>query len=201
MPRINTDSLATQREWRRSQLMNAATEIALETGAYDISVAAVAARAGLSRTSVYEYFASSSEIVADLIIEELANFTEYLSGQIDGLADPYESIEIWITRSLEYVADGRHMLAKTLSAVDLPREHSSAIGIAHRKLLAPLSSHLTAAGITDTRQALGLIQSATDSATRRIEADCDAEKEITTTSQFCIAGIKAISDRVNATSL
>ena len=71
MPRISTATLAEHREWRRQQLIAAATAIALEAGGSAVTVAAVAERAGLSRTSVYEYFGSSAEPVADLIVDEL----------------------------------------------------------------------------------------------------------------------------------
>ncbi|MSY55222.1 MAG: TetR family transcriptional regulator, partial [Actinobacteria bacterium] len=55
MPRINTATLSEHRDWRRNQLIAAASAIALEQGGQAITVAAVAERAGLSRTSVYEY--------------------------------------------------------------------------------------------------------------------------------------------------
>ena len=45
----------------------------MESGGSAVSVSAVAQRAGMSRTSVYEYFASSADLVADLIIEELSH--------------------------------------------------------------------------------------------------------------------------------
>ena len=70
MPRIETETLAEHRDWRRNQLIEAAASIAMESGGAAITVAAVAQRAGLSRTSVYEYFGSGSELVADLVIDE-----------------------------------------------------------------------------------------------------------------------------------
>jgi AcrR family transcriptional regulator len=69
MPKIETQTLSQHRDWRRSQLIDAAAAIALESGGEAVTVAAVAARAGLSRTSVYEYFASSADLAADLIID------------------------------------------------------------------------------------------------------------------------------------
>jgi AcrR family transcriptional regulator len=193
MPRISTTSLAQHRDWRRNQLIEAAAAIALESGGEAVTVAAVAQRAGLSRTSVYEYFSSSSDLVADLIIDELTRFANALEVSIAGKDDPYASLESWISTSLSYVADGRHLLAKALNAADLPRERSAAIGAAHRTLLAPLTKSLQELGITDIPQALSLLQSATDAATKRIENGNDAECEITMTTAFCIAGIRALT--------
>lgn len=193
MPRIATATLAQHRDWRRSQLIEAASAIALENGGASISVAAVAARAGLSRTSVYEYFASSADLVADLIIDELKHFAQELADISEQGSTPQESIQLWIKGSLQYIADGRHLLAKSLSAIELPRDRGAAIGAAHRALLAPLSGKLAELGIEDIHLALSLIQGTTDSATRRIESGGDAQSLIAQTSDYCIAGLNALA--------
>lgn len=192
MPRIKTLTLADHRDWRRSQLIEAAAAIALESGGEAITVAAVASRAGLSRTSVYEYFASSADLAADLVIEELESFSLALASATDSQLSPIDAIEKWIQISLEYIADGRHLLAKALNAIDLPRNRAAAIGAAHRQLLAPLRSQLEELGVEDIDVALSLIQSVTDSASRRIESGIDTESVISTTRDFCIAGISAL---------
>jgi AcrR family transcriptional regulator len=192
MPRITTPSLAGHRDWRRSQLIDAAAAIALESGGEAITVAAVAARAGLSRTSVYEYFASSADLAADLVIDELESFAQALEAATANVVNPAESVEKWIEASLQYIADGRHLLAKALNAVDLPRNRAAAIGAAHRQLLAPLTVKLQAMGIAEIDFALSMIQSTTDSASKRIESGDDAEQVIAKTTSFCIAGLSAL---------
>lgn len=192
MPKISAPTLVEQRAWRRSQLLDAASAIALENGPTSITVSTVAARAGLSRTSFYEYFSSSSEIVAELITDELKEFTEFLAQKVAAATAPEEAIAAWIEGSLEYVADGRHLLARTLSTLELSTERSTQIGIAHRKMLAPLSTPLNQLGVPDVRQALALIHAATESATRRIEAGLDSAGEIESTREFLIAGLRAL---------
>jgi AcrR family transcriptional regulator len=192
MPRINTTNLVQQREWRRSQLINAAAAIALESGSEAITVAAVAQRAGLARTSVYEYFGSSAELVADLIIEELSAFTDILVTAVEPANLPEEAIANWIDSALQYIADGRHLLAKALSATSLPANRSAEIGAAHRALLAPLTTALTHIGVRDLNYALSMIQSLTDAATKRIENGNSAEIEISKTTAFCIAGLRTL---------
>lgn len=193
MPKIETSTLAEHRDWRRNQLIEAAAAIALESGGEAVTVAAVAARAGLSRTSVYEYFASSADLAADLIIEELKSFGDELATISSQGNGAIESIDLWINGSLQYIADGRHLLAKALNAIDLPRNRGAAIGAAHGALLAPLKSKLTEMGIKDISFALTLIQSTTDGASRRIESGDDAELVIKTTREFCIAGLQALA--------
>ena len=193
MPKIETQTLSQHRDWRRSQLIEAAAAIALESGGAAITVAAVAARAGLSRTSVYEYFASSADLAADLVIDELNSFAQELKKISEAGSSPIEAIDLWIEGSLQYIADGRHLLAKALNAIDLPRNRSAAIGMAHGALLAPLRSKLEELGVSDINFALTLIQSTTDGASRRIESGDDAELVIRSTREFCTAGLTALA--------
>jgi AcrR family transcriptional regulator len=192
MPRIETETLAQHRDWRRNQLIEAAASIALESGGSAVTVAAVAQRAGLSRTSVYEYFGSSADLIADLVLEELNNFALYLRDAVADTEQPIESIAAWIQSALTYIADGRHLLAKALNATSLPQERTAAIGAAHRALLAPLVTGLTAMGVKDTQRALLFIQAITDASTKRIEGGHDAEAEIKSATAFCIAGLASI---------
>ena len=192
MPRIETEKLAQHRDWRRNQLIEAAASIALESGGAAVTVAAVAQRAGLSRTSVYEYFGSSADLVADLVLEELNEFAKYLQVAVSTTIQPIASISAWIEGALMYIADGRHLLAKALNASALPQERVAAIGAAHRALLAPLVTALEAIGVKDTQRALLFIQAITDASTKRIESGQNADTEIKAAIVFCIAGLNSI---------
>ena len=192
MPHIETKTLAEHRDWRRAQLIESAAAIAMESGGGAITVAAVAQRAGLSRTSVYEYFSSSSDLVADLIIDELDNFAAILNISVGDCDEPFECIESWVSAALRYIADGRHLLAKALNASSLPSARAAAIGASHRALLAPLHKALSQMGVKDISQALAYIQATTDVATKRIEAGHDAEAEIKSATSFCISGLASL---------
>jgi AcrR family transcriptional regulator len=189
MPRIETETLAEHRDWRRNQLIEAAASIAMESGGAAITVAAVAQRAGLSRTSVYEYFGSGSELVADLVIDELGSFAETLNAAVVECTDAQCVVTCWVKGALTYIADGRHLLAKALNATSMPQSRSQQIGMAHRALMAPLVKAVTDLGIKDAHRALSFIQAITDASTKRIESGHDAEEEIAYTTKFCINGL------------
>ena len=189
MPRIETQTLAEHRDWRRNQLIDAAASIAMESGGAAITVAAVAQRAGLSRTSVYEYFGSGSELVADLVIDELGSFAETLNAAVADCADAECIVTCWVKGALTYIADGRHLLAKALNATAMPQSRSQQIGVAHRALMAPLVKAVTDLGIKDAHRALSFIQAITDASTKRIESGHDAEEEIAYATTFCINGL------------
>ena len=192
MPKIQAPTLALHRELRRQQLMSAAMELAIADGAESITVAAVAAKAGLARSSIYEYFASSADLVADLVLEELDYYTRRLSEAVADASDPYLRIELWITESLRYVADGRHMLVKSLNTINTPDERKDEIVMGHRRMMAPLQDSLVGTGISNIRAAAALLASVTDAASVRIDAGNDAELEIQSATQFALAGLRAL---------
>jgi AcrR family transcriptional regulator len=189
MPRIETQTLAEHRDWRRNQLIEAAASIALESGGAAITVAAVAQRAGLSRTSVYEYFGSGSELVADLVIDELQSFAHTLNAAVADCVDAQCIVTCWVRGALTYISDGRHLLAKALNATAMPQSRAQQIGMAHRALMAPLMKAVTDLGVKDSQRALSFIQAITDASTKRIESGHDAENEIAYATAFCINGL------------
>lgn len=192
MPKIAAPTLIAHRELRRQQLMGAALELAMAEGASAITVAAVAAKAGLARSSVYEYFESSADLVADLVLEELDYYTDRLATAIKDVTDPFDQIAAWIEEGLRYVADGRHMLVKSLNTIDAPDYRKEEIAVGHRKMLAPLRKALIETGVPDPMAAAAFLQSVTDAASVRIDAGNEAELEIQSATKFALAGLRAL---------
>ena len=192
-PRIQAATVVEQRQMRQRQLIDAALSIALESGAANITVAAVAKRAGLARSSMYEYFSSSADLIADLVIEELALYQKRLAQAVKGTEDPYQHIELWIAEALQYVVDGRHMLIKSLNAAAIPDFRRDEISQGHRNLMTTISAPLQEIGLTDIRGAMSYLQNTIEAASVRIESGSDSELEIRSAQIYAIAGLRALA--------
>ena len=192
-PRIQAATVVEQRQMRQRQLIDAALSIALESGAANITVAAVAKKAGLARSSMYEYFSSSADLIADLVIEELALYQKRLAQAVKGTEDPYQHIELWIAAALQYVVDGRHMLIKSLNAAAIPEFRRDEISQGHRNLMTTISAPLQEIGLTDIRGAMSYLQNTIEAASVRIESGSDSELEIRSAQIYAIAGLRALS--------
>jgi AcrR family transcriptional regulator len=192
-PKIQAATVVEQRQMRQRQLIDAALSIALESGAANITVAAVAKRAGLARSSMYEYFSSSADLIADLVIEELALYQKRLAHAVKGTEDPYQHIELWIAAALQYVVDGRHMLIKSLNAAAIPEFRRDEISQGHRNLMTTISAPLQEIGLTDIRGAMSYLQNTIEAASVRIESGSDSEIEIRSAQIYAIAGLRALS--------
>ena len=196
-PKIQATTIVEQRAMRQRQLIDAALAIALESGAANITVAAVAQRAGLARSSIYEYFSSSADLIADLVIEELALYQKRLSHAVIGTQDPYQHIELWIAEALQYVVDGRHMLIKSLNAATIPEFRRDEISQGHRNMMTTISAPLQEIGLTDIRGAMSYLQNTIEAASVRIESGSDAEIEIQSAQIYAIAGLRALALEIN----
>lgn len=167
--RIVVKNGRSQRDLRREQLLSVALEMALESPSRDISMTELARRAGLSRTSVYDYFASSSDVISQILIQELDNYVNLLSSAVKSAVSPEDRIRAWIEASLRYVTNGDHLLAKGMGALSANQESIRIFRAKHQLLLAPLTAVFTELGIGEVNRALTFTQSITDMAVKNIE--------------------------------
>ncbi|CAN2204790.1 AcrR Transcriptional regulator [Candidatus Nanopelagicaceae bacterium] len=193
-PKIVEATIGEQRAMRQKQIIEAAMSLALESGAPSVTVAAVAKRAGISRSLVYEYFSSSADLIADLVLEELEHYRERLMNAVHGVEDPFAYIELWIAEALQYVADGRHLLVKSLNSVVAPDFRKEEIAQGHRNMMATIINPLRMIEIEDLGLAISYLQSAIDAAAKRIDAGNEAAPEIRNAQLFALAGLRALSN-------
>ncbi len=192
-PKIVEATIGEQRAMRQKQIIEAAMSLALESGAPSVTVAAVAKRAGISRSLVYEYFSSSADLIADLVLEELEYYRERLMSAVHGVEDPFAYIELWIAEALQYVADGRHLLVKSLNSVAAPDFRKDEIAQGHRNMMVTIINPLKMIELEDLGLAISYLQSAIDAAAKRIDAGNEAAPEIRNAQLFALAGLRALA--------
>lgn len=189
MPRIAAPTIATNRDRREAALMSAAAEIARTEGIHAVTVGAVAERCGIARSTVYTYFASGSDLVADVLVEELMFMIEALADRVAPAKSADEVIRTWVRAALEYVTDGRHALVRAASSVDLPPARKQQIAMLHRELSAPLISALSQVGRAEAARIGQQVASIIEVCVRRIELGADVETEIAAAEQFIFDGL------------
>ena len=192
-PKISAPTMAEQRGITQQKLIAAALEIALTTGSDSITVTEVARRAGFSRSVFYQYFTSADDLIADLLIDELNSMNEYLISAVSTIEDPIEYLSIWIQESLKYVADGRHLLAKSLNATPIPAFRKIEFEQAHMKLIHAMAKSINDLSISDVSGALTYIHKALEAATVRIESGGHPDLEISSAVTFITGGISALA--------
>lgn len=107
----HTDRRARQRrervERRRAQVLTAAAHIMYRTGYHDMSMQAVAERAGMSVGLIYQYFGGKEEILEAVIVDILHSFRTRLPAAMDAAGeDPEERLRAGFGTFCEII-DGR----------------------------------------------------------------------------------------------
>lgn len=191
MPLIHAPSIATNRDRRQAALMSAAAEIARTEGIQAVTVGAVAKRCGIARSTVYTYYASGSDLVADVLVEELMFMAEALADRVAPARNANEAIHCWVRAALEYVTDGRHALVRAASSVDLPPARKQQVAMLHRELSAPLVNALSDIGHTDAARLGQQVSAIIEVCVRRIELGADPDREIAAAEQFLFDGLRS----------
>lgn len=119
MPKINASTVAEHRARQREALVGAAIDILVTEGAAAVTPAAVGARAGLARSSVYQYFDSSAALLATITEEAFRRSNQALTEAMAAADGPLERVEAFFGESLRLGAEGAHRPAAALMGAGL----------------------------------------------------------------------------------
>jgi AcrR family transcriptional regulator len=194
VPKIAAKTVAENRDLRESAILGAANVIAREQGLSQVTFSAIAKKAGIARTTVYAYFDSSADLIADVLIDELFEMNELLSQRVESAPSARAGVMAWISASLEYVNDGRHELLKSAAGVELPPVRRSQMQQLHRAMIAPLMQALTELKVEDPATVAMQISGVVDVSVKRLANGGDLNKEIAATSAFVLNGLASFAD-------
>lgn len=176
MPRIAAPTVAEHRAARRRALLDAARALLTAEPDRVPSLAEVGARAGLSRSSVYQYVQSRDDLLRAVVSDSFPRWQERLDAAMAAAPGPAARVLAFVRANLELVADGEHALARTLAVVapaeDLARESRAF----HEQLLLPVLAALTELGVPDPETTAELVNALVHAASRRVEQTGDLER-------------------------
>ena len=189
MPKIVGHTVAENRDLRQAALLNAAAEIAKEQGLAAVTVGAVAERAGIARSSVYSYFASGADMIADILVDELITMTAHLKAATAAAHDEAEAVELWMRAAMQYVIEGRHAFVRAASNADLPPTRKAQVNGLHHAMAAPLLRAFQHRGEAEAMRLAQQVNAIVEVCVRRIEHGGDVETEIAEAKRFILAGM------------
>ncbi|WP_134772001.1 TetR/AcrR family transcriptional regulator [Ornithinimicrobium flavum] len=172
MPRITEATVAEHHSARERQLLDAAHTILLETGRAP-TMAQVAARAGLARSSVYQYFASTPVLLQAMVRDIYPRWTAHVAEVMDAAPTDADRVLAYAVASVELVARGAHAVAGALVSViptDDPGEQAARM---HQEVQEPLVRTLETLGVESPREVSELVNGVVHAATRLLESGTD----------------------------
>mgnify|MGYP001327303695 CR=1 FL=1 len=158
MPKITASTVAEHRVAQRSALVAAAESIIAERGVAAVNPRTVGERAGLARSSFYEYFPSTDDLLAAIAIQAFDEWAAELNAAVSAAPEGRARLHVYVEATMRMTADGKHSLATGLQQVDLSPKSYEAIMAMHDALADPLRTLLEQLGIPDAATQAVLVQ-------------------------------------------
>ncbi|MCD6639753.1 MAG: TetR/AcrR family transcriptional regulator [Nocardioides sp.] len=174
MPRIEAPTVAEHHARQRRALLDAARALLAETGEAP-SMAATGRRAGLARSSVYQYFASSEELLQAVVADVFPAWAEDVRRRVEAAPTPGEQVWAYVVANVDLFASSEQAVAQALSRVVDPQLLHGPMRTFHHQLQVPLRQALTRLGEPDVAEVAATIDAMIVSAARPGEADCRSE--------------------------
>ncbi len=174
MPRISAPTVAQHRATQRAALLRAAAQIVTDEGVDAVKPATVTSRAGLARSSFYEYFSSRDDLVVAIAVDAFEAWARELEVELAGAEPGLPRLRRYIDATMAMSADGKHNLATALQQADISPQRMEDILALHDALLLPLMSVLRDVGVDDLRATVPLVNGVLSAAVKQVSDGEDA---------------------------
>ncbi|MFB7909606.1 TetR/AcrR family transcriptional regulator [Kitasatospora sp. NPDC056076] len=161
--------MAEHRQLQRAALLDAARALLTEGGMEALTFPLLAARTGLARSSVYEYFRSRAAVVEALCEVDFPLWAAEIEAGMASCETAAERIEAYVRGQLALAGDPRHRAVTAISALELDEAARERIRAAHGGLVGLVVRALEELGHDQPRLAAALLQGIVEAAVRRTE--------------------------------
>lgn len=169
MPKIAAPTVAEHRAAQLRTLLDAARDLIREDGS-GLTLAAVAARAGLARSSVYQYFRSREELLDAVVADVVPRWSARITAAVATAASPEDAIVAYARENLLLVAEGEHAVVAALRAEAGREALAQQSAAMHATILVPLVEALEQLGVPDAARSAELVNAVVLAAARQVEA-------------------------------
>src|SRR5690606_25756273 len=142
VPRITAASVPEHREAQRRAILDATRDLLAEQPNVEPTYARIAARAGLSRPSLYHYFPTRDELFRAVVVEALPRWREAIAEATSAHDDPAERVVAYADANLTLVAEGEHAVISALASISPGAFADPWVAQMHGELVEPLVAAL-----------------------------------------------------------
>jgi AcrR family transcriptional regulator len=174
---------------KQNLILEAAAEIIMESGASSVTMSSIAQASGVSRSGIYQYFSSREHILAELVINDMADLANELDKIVSQTSSPEKQLELWVQHTLTHLLSSYHRVVSEISIKSLPEESRSLLRSMHGQFMLSLMSPLGKLSPEDSQALAGFVYSSVVAAAKRIEEGGDFETEAATLKRFVISGV------------
>lgn len=160
MPKISAPTVAEHRATQRAALLRAGEAVLLEVGIAGVNPRSVCERAGLTRSSFYDYFATKDDLLVAIAIDAIERWDAEIDQVLVGVEPGLPELRRFVDATMTMTAEGKHAIAGALREQNLAPSRYEDLMVLHDALLRPLVRVLSELGLGQSRSAVALVQGA-----------------------------------------
>lgn len=169
MPRIDAPSVRENRENREALLRQATRAMLIAGGPEAVSMTDAAHASGISRSTAYEYFPSTTDLVAAVVVDDLRAWAQQVVRATEASASPDEAVSTFVQTSVHHLARTRAHAVLTTGLTWTPIHSRPDVEDAFEEALSPLRIAMGALGASEVRLATRLALAVIAEAARATE--------------------------------
>ncbi len=158
MPRIVEPTLAEHRASRRAALIEAGEFVLRRRGLAAVTPGNVCERAGLARTSFYDYFRTKDDLLIAIAIDAMERWAADIEQLLAHVEPGLPALKAYIDATMQMTAEGRHDIASALREANLKPSKMDDLMTLHGVLFRPLMHVLAGLEINSLERALAMLE-------------------------------------------
>jgi AcrR family transcriptional regulator len=139
MPKISAPTVGAPRAAQRAALVRAAEAVLQEGGAAGLNPRTVTERAGMSRSSFYDYFPSKDDLLVAVAIKAFGRWNASLAEALRDVEPGLPRLRALVDATMRMTADGEHDLEGHLRQAEFSPARMDDLMVLHDELLRPVS--------------------------------------------------------------
>lgn len=108
MPRITAPTVAEHRALQRAALLQAGEEVLVTGGLAAFSPTSVSERAGMARSSFYDYFPSKDDLLVAIAIDAMERWDAEIARALAGVEPGRAELRALVDATMRMTAEGKH---------------------------------------------------------------------------------------------
>lgn len=191
MPKISAPTVAEHRANRRAELISAGESILREEGLAGINPRTVSERAGLARSSFYDYFDTKDDLLVSIAIAAFEEWEAAIDTALAGAERGLPALEVLVEVTMTRTADGKHGIAGALQEADLSPSRMEDLMKMHQMVTDPINRILADLEVRSLVTASALVQAALNAGVQLIEHGLDPNEVTRDVYRFIAQGLSS----------
>lgn len=149
MPKISAPTVGAHREAQHAALVRAAEDLLRDEGIAGINPRTVTERAGMARSSFYDYFPSKDDLLVAVAIEAFDRWNRGIQKALAAVEPGLPRLRALVGATMQMTADGEHDLAGPLQQAELSPTRFEDLMVLHDALMRPVVDVIAELGVPD----------------------------------------------------